>query len=91
MEPITLVCPARFSVIRTWADLLGGNPCVGRTRVDTVPACDRPSTNGGRDMGNHGKDDNGDDEDMLPGQPWQPTDEPTTDGSSPEGNGQHRK
>lgn len=42
-------------------------------------------------MGNHGKDDNGDDEDMLPGQPWQPTDEPTTDGSSPEGNGQHRK
>ncbi|GAA0335948.1 hypothetical protein [Streptomyces blastmyceticus] len=42
-------------------------------------------------MGKHDKNDGGDEPDMLPGQPWQPDQEPTTDGSSPEGDGEHRK
>ncbi|GAB2870765.1 hypothetical protein [Streptomyces mayteni] len=29
-------------------------------------------------------------DDHLPGQPWSPTSEPTTDSSAPSGGGQHR-
>lgn len=39
--------------------------------------------------GGHGKDEDGGD--GHPGQPWTPTDEPHPDGSTPPGDGTHKK
>ncbi|GAA1152259.1 hypothetical protein GCM10009654_04620 [Streptomyces hebeiensis] len=44
-------------------------------------------------VGKHDKpgDDNGNDSDSLPGQPWTPPAPPSPDGGAPEGGGEHRK
>lgn len=71
-------------------------PCLSSAAGPLASVASRPASrgpeNGGIVVGKRGKDNDDNSDDLLPGQPYEPPKEPPSgDGTSPQGEGEHRK